>query len=195
MINKEILKNKYKRLVSSDRDKFLAELKIIKEKTDFMSLSDKPLLIYSRGKREAIHYLFMITKSLKKERILDYTSVSGQTIFSQHFKSQQEGSKIQDTDKVSNDIYYSDITFINLSQFDYVSDFVHSLIIEVIDFRDMINKQTVIHIDLFDKNAEQMAIAKKIESYFRSRDYTILDLSKGDIVKEKRVSKKGGAFF
>ena len=185
MLNKLMLKERYKDLVLEDREKFLAELNFIKEKINLHNLSRQPLLIYSQNKRNALYYILSVFYSLKADRILDYTVVTGQTLINQHFATEKE----RDAD-IYTGIYYDDITYISLSQYDYTSEYLESLIIDLIEFRRQNKKLTIISYDVMSSGSQYVSMTKKLHSYFLSSQFQIVDISKTGKTPFDKVSKE-----
>jgi len=171
-MNKDILINKYKDLVSFNKNDFINDVNFFKNKLNLNSFTTAPVLIYNRNKRNALYYTLCIYYSLKDNRILDYSVITGQTLINQHFMTEESRDP-----NVYNAAFYSDITFISLSQFDYTSEYLENLIIDLVEFRNINKKITVISYDILDLNkVNYIALTKKLHSYFSANRYTIVDL-------------------
>jgi len=172
MLNKETLKNKYKDLVLENKEKFLEETKFIYSKLNLKALSEAPLLIYSQNKRNALYYILSINYSLKRERILDYAVITGQTLINQHFMKDENRDN-----QLYQNVLYSDITFLSLSQYDYTNEYLESQIIDLIEFRKMNKKLTIISYDIMNSGQNYIHLTKKLHAYFLSSQFQIVDLT------------------
>lgn len=172
MLNKDSLKAKYKDFVLEDKEKFIEETKFIHSKLNLKALHESPLLIYSQNRRNALYYILSLHYSLKKERILDYAVITGQTLINQHFMKDEN----RDT-QLYNNVFYADLTFISLSQYDYTNEYLESQIIDLIEFRNMNKKLTVISYDIMNSGQNYIHLTKKLHTYFLSSQFQIVDLT------------------
>jgi len=171
-LNKDILINKYKDLIPVYEDDFVSDVNLFKSKLNSDSLNNRPVLIYNRNKRNALYYTLCLYYSLKNEHVLDYTVIAGQTLINQHFMTEENRDE-----KIYNAAFYSDITFISLSQFDYSSEFLESLIIELIEFRNTNKKLTIISYDILDSDkSNYISLTRKLHAYFLANKYNIIEL-------------------
>lgn len=175
--SKKDLELKYEKLKSINYDKYVDTLL----KIDFSSLDYKrPILVYSDIDKSAIYFTFCIYMALKENRLLDYNIITGQSLINQHFMNENKDYELY------NRLYYGDITFISLSSFDYTSEYLESLIIELVEFRNNLNKTTIITYELGNEQFK----ATKLNNYFSSNNYTIIDLGKSgrNLATKKRVA-------
>jgi hypothetical protein len=173
-MNKNILINKYKDLVSFNKNDFINDVNFFKNKLNLNSFTTAPVLIYNRNKRNALYYTLCIYYSLKDNRVLDYSVITGQTLINQHFMTEESRDP-----NVYNAAFYSDITFISLSQFDYTSEYLRKSDIDLVEFRNINKKITVISYDILDLNKVNLYCTdKKLQSYFSANRYTIIDLER-----------------
>lgn len=173
MLNKYLLADKYNIFVNKDnKEKFISEVSDIRHNLSLSSLKETPLLIYSKNKRNALYYTLGLHYSLKKQRILDFAVITGQSLINQHFLTEANRDN-----KLYTAINYADITFISLSQYDYSSEYLESLIIDLVEFRKNNNTLTVISYDILNlsKNA-YVSLTNKLHSYFLTNDYQIVEL-------------------
>jgi hypothetical protein len=184
LLTKHILTNKYKNLVLDNKEKFLKDIAYIKSLLLFDNISFNPLLIYSNNKRNALYYVLSMFFSLKKDRVLDYAVITGQTLIDQHFASEKQRDH-----ELYNAIYYSDISFISLSQYDYTGEFLESQLINLIEFRQQRKKITVVSYDVMDSLRSYAGLTKKLHSYFASNEFQIIDITSGSATTEKVKSE------
>jgi hypothetical protein len=178
MINKDMLAKKYKDFVSEDKQKFIEQLNFIKSKINVEALQNRPLLIYSQNKRNALYYVLAIYYSLKNEKLLNYEVVTGQTLINQHFATSTDKDH-----ELHERVYYTDLTFINLSQYDYSSEYLESQIIDLVEFRNRQKKLTIISYDVMNSGQNYINLTKKLHAYFVSNEYQIADLTSGKASK------------
>lgn len=172
MLNKFILADKFKPLITGPRDKFVKKADQVRSIIFNNNLSDvKAILLYGSDTREPVYYVFGIYYSLLKDRVLDYAITTGQHFINQHFLTEAT----RDLDLYGK-IYSSDLLFISLSQFDYTSDYLESLLIDLVDTRSTNNKITIIHYDILDTK-NYMHTTKKLSDYFLS-NHIVIDLTK-----------------
>lgn len=172
MLNKVLLKDKYKDFVLEDKQKFLEEIQSIHDKLNLHEISNAPMLIYSQNKRNALYYILSLHYSLRLDRILDYAVITGQTLINQHFTSEDNRDNV-----LYNSVYYADLTFISLSQYDYSSEYLESQIIDLIEFRTNNKKLTVISYDIMNSGKNYINLTKKLHSYFLSSRFQIVDMT------------------
>jgi len=172
MLNKVLLKDKYKDFVLEDKQKFLEETQSIHSKLNLNEISNLPMLIYSQNKRNALYYILSLHYSLKLDRILDYAVITGQTLINQHFTSEDNRDNV-----LYNNVYYADLTFISLSQYDYSSEYLESQIIDLIEFRTNNKKLTIISYDIMNSGKNYINLTKKLHSYFLSSRFQIVDMT------------------
>lgn len=185
-MNKILLNEKYKNLILPDKGKFIEEVNFIKSKINFNNLQSIPLLVYGENKRHALYYTLCMFFSLKHDRVLDYSIITGQSIITQHFLSETN----RDNDLIES-INYADITFISLSQFDYTNEYLESLIIDLIEFRKNYNKITIISYDVLNNTkSNYFSLTQKLHSYFSTNNFQILDLLEANTVQLKQVPSK-----
>lgn len=171
MLNKNLLTNKYINFIGTDKDKFLSECNDIKQSINLNALSDKPMLIYSKNKRNAIYFILSLHYALKYDRLLDYTVITGQSLIDQHFLSEHARDN-----ELYNGIHYDDLAFISLSQFDYTSEYLESLIINLVESRTIDKKITIISYDVMEANSGYLNFTKKLNAYFNSNEFQVINL-------------------
>lgn len=186
MLNKNILNNKYKQLISLNTKKFIEDVNMVKSRLALDELDKRPLLIYSKNLRNPVYYVLCMYNSLKEDRILDYQVITGQTFINQHFMSED-----QRDNQLFNSVYYSDIAFISLSEFDYTSDYLENLLIDLVEFRQNRGSMTVISYDIIGSSNNYSALTKKLHSYFSASGYQIRDLVKLETSKAFSTSEPG----
>jgi hypothetical protein len=192
MLNVLLLNKRYKNFIPENKTNFSEEVNFLKNKIDLKKLSNEPLLIYSQNKRNALYYVLSIFYSLKFDRILDYTVITGQTLINQHFMSEQNRDNA-----LYNSVYYADITFLSLSQYDYTSEYLESQIIDLIEFRRQNKKLTIISYDVMASGQQYVTLTKKLHTYFLNSQFQIIDISKKqetpfDIKNKKEKENSGG---
>lgn len=172
-MNRVLLNDKYKNLIPPNKEKFIDDVNAVKETIDFSNIQDLPILIYSKNKRNALYYTLCMYFSLKKEAILGYSVITGQSLIDQKFMSEENRDM-----KLSEAVHYSDISFISLSQYDYTNQFLESLIIDLVEFRRNINKITIISYDILDSTkSSYIAFTQKLHAYFIANEFQVIDLS------------------
>lgn len=184
MINIKMLSDKLKKLVPDNVEQFKAELKQIESDIKYESIGNMPILIYSKNRRNAICYTLSYYLSIKKDKLVDYVIVSGQNLINQHFMSEENKDL-----ELYNAMYYNDVCFVYLSQYDYVNEYLENLIMSLVDFRTQQNKITIIIYDIQQEPKVNMAtMAKKISGYFTSNGYAILDITKQVVQKPNSIN-------
>lgn len=189
MLNKYLLAEKYNVLIGAqDKESFIKDVNFMREVLNLKKLKKLPTLIYSKNKRNALYYTLCIHLSLIEDKILDYTVITGQSLINQHFLT-DKNKDIQ----LHNNLHYTDITFISLSQYDYTSEYLESLIIDLVEFRNTQNKITIISYDVLDSPNNYTGLTHKLHNYFGVNNYNILDITKstGEIVKPLNRKKVG----
>lgn len=183
MINNKLLNNKYKSLIQKDENEFLAELKFIKENIDFSKLQDKPILCYSQNRRNALYYLLAYYYSLKKDKVLTYAVTTGQSFIDQHFMNENKDNELLDN------LNYSDITFISLSEFDYTNQYLEALLINLVQSRADRNQITVISYDVLSSGRNSyLNYTKSLNAYFASNKFQIIDIVSKSIAEAFSIS-------
>lgn len=174
MINAIRLSDALKKLVYDDKELFKKEVSAVSSELITEDLKPGPLFIYTRNRRNAIYYVLLSYLSVKADRILEFSAISGQNLITQYFLSEEAKDK-----ELYSALYYSDIAFIYLSQYDYTNEFLENLVMSLIDFRNNQNKTTVVIFDIQSEPAVNTAtMAKKLYTYFKSNDYKIADITK-----------------
>ena len=179
-MNIDSLKDKYKDLTLENKEKFKTELSHIYDKLQFNKLNKSPMLIYSKNKRNALYYALCLNYAIKAERLLSYAVVTGQTLNNQHFATPETKDK-----ELHERIFYSDITFISLSQYDYTNEYLESQIIDLIEFRRANKNLTIVSYDVMTSTQNYINMTKKLHAYFLNSEFQIIDLT---------VDGKGTAF-
>lgn len=179
MISKEMLYSRYKPLVTHEGFfKDIDSLSIDLENINF----DNPLLIYSNSKRNALMYLLLVYLSVKSNRLMDYAVITGQSLINQHFED--TGNK--DTNLFEK-LYYTDVAFISLSEYDYTSEYLESLIIELINFRKNANKVTIVIYDILGNQVNKKKV-ENLEKFYKTSEFGVVDITKftkrSTVVKE-----------
>lgn len=174
MLNINLLNDRYGTFIpEKDSDTFAKEVTEIKNSLNLELINElKPLLIYSRNKRNELLYLMGITYSLIKKRVLNYTVITGATFTRQHFATSSERDH-----ELQDDTYYGDLLYILLSQNDYGSEYMENLIIDLIDFRHQQGKVTVVIYDTNGSTKNPLTVTQKLNSYFANNKHTIQELT------------------
>lgn len=170
-INIRVLNERYSALLpKKDIDKFAETLNSLKKKLNFELINEnKPLLIYSRNMRNELYYLLSLNYSVQKGRVLNYVVVTGQTFVREHFADKEKDLTLYDS------IYNDDIVYVSLNEDDYTSEYLESLLSDLIEYRYRNNKITVITYDVLQGN-RYLTQTNKLNTFFRSSGYTIIDL-------------------
>jgi len=185
MLNANRLSEALRKLVYDNKEQFKTELASVTEDLDLDVVKQGPLMIYTRNRRNAIYYAITAYLSIKADKILEFASISGQNLISQYFLTEETRDK-----ELWDSIYYDDITFIYLSQYDYTNDFLENLIMSLIDFRTQMKKATVVLFDIQSEPATNTAtMAKKLYTYFKSNGYNTIDITKKVIAQPSTASK------
>lgn len=196
-LNKQTLAHKLETLVPTNKERFKADSEairqvLIKEKPEYR----KPLLIHSTAPKPAVFYMITIYFSLQQNKILDYLITTGQNIITQHFLDNEN----RDMSYYSR-LYHDDILFITISRADYTSDYLESLIVDLVETRSYSGKSTVVIYD-----SQDMAnFLQKLFSYFKSIESNTLQLTSSTTkvvddntkgkAKPTRVKNGGVDFF
>ena len=167
------LKSTYKDFILNDKELFLNEINYIKSKINLENLSNNPILVYSQNKRNALYYVLGMFLSLKSERILNYAVITGQTLINQHFMTEANRDN-----ELYNRIFYTDITFVSLSQYDYTNEYLESQIIDLIEFRKINKKMTIVSFDITNSGQSYINMTKKLHNYFSASGHQIIDIAK-----------------
>lgn len=196
MLNINILREKYSKFVPVDNvDNFIKDTETIKNSKHIKNLKHYiPALVYEVNKRDALFFTLGIMFSLEKGRVLDYTVITGQTFSREHFAD--KGDK---DIELNNLIYSNDILFISLSEFDYTTQYLESLIVDLIEFRKDRNLITVIHFDIVNNN-NYANTTKILKQYFESNKYQVIHMSTSSTKQSTPVVKavkkgKGNRFI
>lgn len=195
MLSKELLNNKYSKfLPTTDKEpEFIKGLEQIKKSINLQNLNQciKPLLVYSNVNQNPLFYLLAVNYSLQQDRVLDYVSVRAQTFVRQHFADKERDTELYDS------IYYTDLLFITLTQADYTSEYMESLIHDLVEFRHNRNTYTVVCYEVIDKTDKTyLGQTKNLRQIFGNRGYGIIDLiqditTQHSVVKGNKVVGKG----
>lgn len=180
MISKDILTNKYGKLIENmDYNVLMTELNQIKPMLDMGILSRQiPILIYTQVNRNALYYLLGVTYSLIRDKVLDYEVVSGQTFIREHFAD-------SDRDQVLySSIYYTELLFLSLTQADYTSEYMETLIQDLVEFRARAGRLTIISYGITPSNNTYIVQTKKLREFMDSNNYGVLTLNKKGITTE-----------
>lgn len=186
MINLNLLSSKYNSLINSSKENFLVETNKMKELLTKAKVNfNKPLLVYNNNNKNAFYYIYSIMCSLHKDRVLDYVITTGQHFINQHFLDNVDKDK-----ELYNKIYFDDILFISLSQYDYTSEYLESLLIDLVETRITNNKVTIIYYDILDSK-NYLSTTRRLFDYF-NKTHEILDLTSPNIVtpKNKQTTSK-----
>jgi hypothetical protein len=175
----KFLKDKYKSLVYSDKEKFLEELKFVRDSADFTKIPAEPILIYSVGKKRAFYYALCFHFSLLKKKVLDYSLITSRQYLDQHFLDRA------DRDSLYKEALSTELSFISLSANDNTNDYMEQLLIDLVENRFYKNDVTVIFIDMSEGAIE----VKKLDRYFRNNSFAVLDLTKK--AQDEKVTSNG----
>lgn len=189
MLNKVILKDKFEKLIVGSTEAFANKVSKVEEFIKRSKLSGKDsLLIYGSDSRNAIYYTLGVYYSLRNNRVLDYVVSTGQHFINQHFLESTDKDKV-----LYNQMYYSDLLFISLSQFDYTSDYLESLLIDLVETRSNNQKYTIIYFDVLDSK-DYLRTTIKLNNYFDSNHLT-LDMTKGSTSTKKTPKTRTERFI
>lgn len=170
MITKNMLLNRYNRIVPDNKEKFLSEINAVKRSINFNKLGNKPLLIYTDGHIEAICYLLLFYYSSKDDRLLDYRTISGESLTRLQLTS-EENRDIE----LYNHVRYTDMSFVTITGFEQNINLIESIVIELVDYRETIEKRTVV---IYDKRyTKAIKKVKNLDLYFSNRGYQVVDIS------------------
>lgn len=169
MVNLETLKSKIESLVPTNKEKFKEELKQIHSQlVKIEPPLNKPLLVHTAINKNAIFYMLITYYSLVAKKILDFTITTGQNFITQHFMDNADKDK-----EFNSKLYYTDLLFITVSQLDYTSEYLESLIIDLIETRTLNNKTTIIVYDSVGATSK----LQKLSAYFDSIEAYTLNTS------------------
>lgn len=172
MLNKIILADKFSKLIVGPKDKFVEKVGQIRDVICRNKIDDtRSVLLFGTDNRESIYYTFGVYYSLLAQRVLDYAVTTGQHFINQHFLSEENKDL-----ELYRKIYSSDILFISLSQYDYTSDYLESLLIDLVDTRSINKKPTIIYYDTLS-NKNYITTTKKLSDYFIA-NHLVIDLTK-----------------
>ena len=170
-MNKNILNEKYKSLISYDKVMFVKDLNFIRANIKFESLGKEPLLIFSRNKRDALSYALCVYNALKQERLLDYKVITARSIADQSFMSEERRDA-----ELQSAIYYADILFITMNNYDYTTEFIDVLTMDLIEFRKNAHRITVVLYDTTESIKAIGAPIQRVLTYFKVNNFRIIDL-------------------
>lgn len=186
MLNKYLLADKYKILIGQqDKEEFTREVEVIRSSIDFSKLKTGPLLIFGNDIKNALYYTLGIFYSVKDDKILDFIETKGQTITTQHFMEMEKDFGF------ANDLYYTDLAFIELSSVDNLSEYLEKLVIEITDFRRIRGKTTVIFVNTYNMNVSIPNLIPNIRAYFHSNRLQVLDITAQTSGYTNRFSTNG----
>lgn len=177
-----MLADKYSRLINTTAEAFREEATKIRNAKQINNINfpiNKPVLVYNKGNKNVLYYLLGIHYSLQKDRVLDYVITTGQNFINQHFLT-EDNKDLELHDK----LYYADIAYITLTQFDYTSEYLESLIIDLVETRTTRGLNTVVYYDVLDTK-NYLNTTSKLYNYFNSM-YKTLDLAYNEVTKVKR---------
>jgi len=178
-LNLKFLKDKYKSLVYSDKEKFLDELKFVKDNVDFTKIPAEPILIYSMGKKRAFYYALCFHLSLLKKKVLDYSFITSRQYLDQHFLDRA------DRDSLYKEALSTELSFISLSANDNTNDYMEQLLIDLVENRFYKNDVTIVFVDMSEGTTE----VKRLDRYFRNNSFAVLDLTKKE--RDEKVISNG----
>lgn len=186
-MNIDIFKSKYNKLVpETSKEDFLRDIEAIKEELSTKVVNYKvPLLIYADNRRNAIFYMTALVASISANRVMDYTIVTGQTISREHFANSAKDLELEAL------IYNNDILFISLSQFDYTSQYVESLIIDIIEYRKDRGLITIIHYDIIG-SADFLTTTNILHTFFKGNGYQVVTLRSTPVASKVKASTRKG---
>lgn len=175
MISKALINDKYNTLLpqAEQEKQFLAELKHLKQTLNLsqLKLGHKPLLVYTNKPLDPLHYLLCVTYSLQESKVLDYLSVRAQTFIRQHFADVDRDQSLYD------EIYYTDILFVVLTQADYTSEYLETLLQDLVDFRRRRQTYTIlIYEDINESQTSQTSHTVKLKNFFNRNSFPVVDL-------------------
>ena len=113
---------------------------------------------------------------------MDYAVITGQSLINQHFAD--TGDKDKD---LFEKLYYTDVAFISLSEYDYTSEYLESLIIELINFRKNANRVTIVIYDILGNQVNKKKV-ENLEKFFKTSEFGIIDITK--VTKRVTVVKE-----
>jgi len=184
MLNTKLLANKYKSLIQKNKKDFITELSFIKENINFNKLLDKPILCYSQNRRNALYYLLAYYFSLKRNKVLTYVVITGQSFIDQHFMNEKKDNEL--LAKVN----YSDILFISLSEFDYTNQYLEALLINLVQSRTDKNLITIISYDVLNSGkSSYLSYTKNLNAYFVSNKFQIIDIVSKSLAESFSLSQ------
>ena len=179
MISKEMLYSRYKPLVTHEG--FFKDIEGLSVDLGVINFNN-PVLIYSNSKRNVLIYLLLVYLSVKNNRLMDYVVITGQSLINQHFAD--IGNKDKD---LFEKLYYTDVAFISLSEYDYTSEYLESLIIELINFRKNANRVTIVIYDILGNQVNKKKV-ENLEKFFKTSEFGIIDITK--VTKRATVVKE-----
>lgn len=191
-INIETLKNKLQYLLPQNVEQFKTDLE--KVRSSLIALSpkySKPLLVYSTVTKNAVYYMTTIYYSLQVDRLLNFTITTAGNISTQHFLDNES----KDKDFHSN-LYYDDLLFITVSELEYTTQYLESLIVDLVETRANTGRTTIVVYDTPD-TARRLT---RIFDYFEKNGHfklstNILINNRSEVVKPKIKAKPKKEFF
>lgn len=198
MISKELLKYKYGKLIEQPIEEFIKEATFIQTQFKDTNLNvDRPLLIYGNNNRNACVYSLGVNYSILNKKVLDYTIITAPHFINQHFLSEEH----RDMELYQN-MYYTDLLFITISQLDYKHQYLESLLIDLIETRLTSNKLTHIYFETNGSkknNASYMTLFNYLTNKQLALDITATtkpsSFSKPTQKASKETTTKGGVKF
>lgn len=178
MLSKTLLNEKYKVFLPLEEhhQQFLKDLQQLKDMMNLEQINktNAPLLIYTNQQLKPLYYLMCVNYSLRANRILDYLSIRAQTFIRQHFADSERDQELYDK------IYYTDVLFVVLSQADYTSEYLETLLQDLVTFRASMNTHTILIYEVLDKtDRSYMGYTKKLRNYFEAQRNPVIDLISG----------------
>jgi hypothetical protein len=184
-MNKTILNQKYRALIPHNVERFVQGVNELKKKVDLKSIDGYTALIYSDGLRESIQYTLCVYNALKQDRLLEYASVTALAIGELHFSSSEDKDK-----ELVNELQYTDILFIKLSQFENTTSYIENLVIDLIETRTDRKKLTYIIYDVMGAKSNHSLTVRSLHKYYVARGYTVLNLSNGKTLEDSFSTAK-----
>jgi hypothetical protein len=142
MISKELLKNKYNKLIRSNKEEFIKEAdSIIKTLSSANIDVYKPLLVHGSNNRDEFMYAAGVYYSLKKKRIQDYLIVTALHYIEQHFLEANQKDM-----ELYNRMYSTDILVVTVNDTDTRGGtYADALLVNLIETRELDNKITIVY--------------------------------------------------
>jgi len=186
MLNIDLLKRKYKRLVTFDENKFTNELDLHSKRLagvkDFNSY--KSLIIYNHLNKNTLIYYLCFYYSLLDEKIKDFEAITGQNLIDEYFADKDRDLEL------STNLRYTDILFIIVDQLDYKHDYLETLVKNLVDFRTSQGLRTVLLYQTVSQSITEASNIQAVETYFRNQNFLIVKgqqtTKQEDIVKKAK---------